>query len=158
MAPLAILISHSFSLFNSAHLTCGEGFARFRILNGCDRQQFEIWVPAKRFGFSDLSGPAGIFGERHLEHLLREYEAFYNSVRPHQGVENRPIGVIPFPVGTGPARAVPHRLRISTWRASGQLPACGVNEGNAPTSVVLLHHTRNTIRPHGELVMNSESQ
>lgn len=45
---------------------------------------------------------AVIFGERHLEHLLREYVAFYNSVRPYQGTENRLIGTIPFPNGTGP--------------------------------------------------------
>lgn len=43
-----------------------------------------------------------VLGQRHLEHLLREYVAFYNSVRPHQGTENRPIGIIPFPNGTGP--------------------------------------------------------
>jgi putative transposase len=43
-----------------------------------------------------------IFGERHLDHVVKEYAAFYNSVRPHQGIENRPIGVIPFPGGTGP--------------------------------------------------------
>jgi putative transposase len=33
-----------------------------------------------------------VFGERHLEYLLREYEAYYNTVRPHQGLRNRTIG------------------------------------------------------------------
>jgi putative transposase len=33
-----------------------------------------------------------VFGERHLEYLLREYERYYNTVRPHQGIENRTIG------------------------------------------------------------------
>jgi len=33
-----------------------------------------------------------VFGERHLEYLIREYEDYYNTVRPHQGIENRTIG------------------------------------------------------------------
>ena len=35
-----------------------------------------------------------IFGERHLEFLVREYERHYNTVRPHQGLGNKPIGVV----------------------------------------------------------------
>ena len=38
-----------------------------------------------------------VFGERHLDHLLREYEDFYNTVRPHQGLGNRTIGVVAMP-------------------------------------------------------------
>ncbi|XHR30482.1 MAG: integrase core domain-containing protein [Chthoniobacteraceae bacterium] len=44
-----------------------------------------------------------VFGEQHLEHLIREYEHHYNTVRPHQGLGNRTLGValIP-PPGSGP--------------------------------------------------------
>jgi len=38
-----------------------------------------------------------VFGENHLEFLLREYEQYYNTVRPHQGLGNKPIGVIALP-------------------------------------------------------------
>ncbi|PTY02081.1 hypothetical protein DB346_10180 [Verrucomicrobia bacterium LW23] len=39
-----------------------------------------------------------VFGQRHLEFLLREFESYYNTVRPHQGIANRTIGnIIPFP-------------------------------------------------------------
>ncbi|XHR29695.1 MAG: integrase core domain-containing protein [Chthoniobacteraceae bacterium] len=36
-----------------------------------------------------------VFGEHHLEYLVREYEDYYNTVRPHQGIGNRAIGVAP---------------------------------------------------------------
>ncbi|XHR31041.1 MAG: integrase core domain-containing protein [Chthoniobacteraceae bacterium] len=35
-----------------------------------------------------------VFGERHLEYLVREYEDYYNTVRPHQGLENKPISIV----------------------------------------------------------------
>ncbi|XHR30520.1 MAG: integrase core domain-containing protein [Chthoniobacteraceae bacterium] len=38
-----------------------------------------------------------VFGERHLEYLIREYEDYYNSVRPHQGLDNKPIGIVAMP-------------------------------------------------------------
>lgn len=37
------------------------------------------------------------FGERHLEYLIREHEDYYNSARPHQGLENKPIGIVSMP-------------------------------------------------------------
>ena len=43
-----------------------------------------------------------VFGGRHLEFLAREYEDHYNTVRPHQGLGNVPIGMIPFPSVAGP--------------------------------------------------------
>ncbi len=38
-----------------------------------------------------------VFGERHLDHLVREYEDYYNTVRPHQGIGNRTIGITALP-------------------------------------------------------------
>ena len=38
-----------------------------------------------------------VFGQRHLEHLLGEYEIFYNTVRPHQGLRNKTIGITSLP-------------------------------------------------------------
>jgi len=33
-----------------------------------------------------------IFGETHLRHILSEYLTYYHRVRPHQGLDNRPLG------------------------------------------------------------------
>ena len=37
------------------------------------------------------------FGVRHLEHLVHSYAAYYNSVRCHSGLDNRPVGEGPPP-------------------------------------------------------------
>ena len=43
-----------------------------------------------------------IWNQRHLLHVLREYETFYNEHRPHQGIANaRPLAPLPEPI-TGP--------------------------------------------------------
>ena len=40
-----------------------------------------------------------IWNQRHLLHALREFEQFYNSHRPHQGIANaRPLRVLPSPI------------------------------------------------------------
>jgi hypothetical protein len=37
--------------------------------------------------------------QRHLLYALREYEAFYNTHRPHQGIANaRPLPLLPEPI------------------------------------------------------------
>jgi hypothetical protein len=37
--------------------------------------------------------------QRHLLHALHEYEQFYNSHRPHQGIANtRPLQALPQPI------------------------------------------------------------
>jgi len=38
-----------------------------------------------------------VFGERHLDFLIKEYETYYNTVRPHQGLKNQTIGVASMP-------------------------------------------------------------
>jgi putative transposase len=45
-----------------------------------------------------------ICNQRHLLHALREYEIFYNTHRPHQGINNaRPLAPLPEPI-TNPNR------------------------------------------------------
>jgi putative transposase len=40
-----------------------------------------------------------IWNRRHLMHALREFERFYNSHRPHQGIANaRPLRALPLPI------------------------------------------------------------
>ena len=46
---------------------------------------------------NECMGQFVVFGERHLEYLLREYERHYNTVRPHQGMRNRTIGTVSMP-------------------------------------------------------------
>jgi transposase InsO family protein len=62
----------------------------------------ERWVRTCR---RELLDRTLIFNERHLLHALREYEAFYNKHRPHQGIANaRPLAPLPEPITD------PHRL------------------------------------------------
>jgi hypothetical protein len=45
-----------------------------------------------------------VWNQHHLLHALREYEAFYNGHRPHQGIANaRPLTPLPEPI-TDPDR------------------------------------------------------
>jgi putative transposase len=38
-----------------------------------------------------------VFGENHLRYIVEQYSAYYNAVRPHQGVGNEPVGVEKMP-------------------------------------------------------------
>src|SRR5258705_36439 len=52
-----------------------------------------------------------IWNQRHLLHALREYEAFYNPHRPHQGIVNaRPLRRLPQPI-TDPDRLAHLNIR-----------------------------------------------
>ena len=61
----------------------------------------ERWVRTCR---RELLDQTLILNQRHLLHALREYEAFYNEHRPHQGITNtRPLAPLPEPI-TDPDR------------------------------------------------------
>jgi transposase InsO family protein len=53
----------------------------------------ERWIGTCR---RELLDQTLILNQRHLLHALREYEAFYNEHRPHQGITNaRPLAPLP---------------------------------------------------------------
>jgi transposase InsO family protein len=56
----------------------------------------ERWVRTCR---RELLDRMLIWNQRRLLHALREYEAFYNTHRPHQGIDNaRPLASLPEPI------------------------------------------------------------
>jgi putative transposase len=56
----------------------------------------ERWVRTCR---RELLDRTLIYNQRHLLHTRREYEAFYNAHRPHQGIANaRPLAPLPEPI------------------------------------------------------------
>ena len=67
----------------------------------------EPWVLTCR---RELLDRTLIWNQRHLLNALREFEQFYNSHRPHQGIANaRPLRALPAPI---PATGVAAHLRI----------------------------------------------
>jgi putative transposase len=67
----------------------------------------ERWIQTCRHELLDRTL---IWNQQHLLHALREYERFYNSPRPHQGIANaRPLQPLPEPI-TDPAQIT--RLNI----------------------------------------------
>ncbi|MFI0468294.1 integrase core domain-containing protein [Saccharopolyspora sp. 5N102] len=53
----------------------------------------ERWVQTCR---RELLDRTLIWNQRHLLHALREFEQFYNTHRPHQGIANaRPLHPLP---------------------------------------------------------------
>jgi transposase InsO family protein len=56
----------------------------------------ERWVQTCR---RELLDRTLIWNQRHLLHALRQFEAFYNEHRPHQGIANaRPLRPLPTPI------------------------------------------------------------
>ena len=54
-----------------------------------------------------------IWNQRHLLHALREFEAFYNQHRPHQGLANaRPPQPLPPPIATVTELRIHRRDRL----------------------------------------------
>jgi transposase InsO family protein len=68
----------------------------------------ERWVRTCR---RELLDRTLIFNQRHLLYALREYEVFYNTHRPHQGIANaRPLVPLPEPI-TDPDRLAQLNIR-----------------------------------------------
>jgi transposase InsO family protein len=77
----------------------------------------ERWVRTCRH---ELLGRTLIYNQRHLLHALREYETFYNTHRPHQGIANaRPLAPLPEPI-TNPDRLA--QLNIHRRDRLGGIP------------------------------------
>jgi transposase InsO family protein len=69
----------------------------------------ERWVQTCR---RELLDRTLIWNQAHLLHALREFEHFYNSHRPHQGIGNaRPLNALPPPISPADADARLHVLR-----------------------------------------------
>ena len=70
----------------------------------------ERWVQTCR---PELPGRTLIWNQAHLLHALREFEQFYNTHRPHQGIGNaRPLRALPPPIPEpGTATRLPVRRR-----------------------------------------------
>ena len=67
----------------------------------------ERWVQTCR---RELLDRTLIWNQAHLLHALREFEQFYNSHRPHQGIANaRPLHALPPPI---PEPAAATRLHV----------------------------------------------
>ncbi|WP_158854829.1 integrase core domain-containing protein [Saccharothrix deserti] len=68
----------------------------------------ERWIQSCR---RELLDRTLIWNQQHLLHALREYEKFYNTHRPHQGIANaRPLHPLPQPA-TGQARLTHLHIR-----------------------------------------------
>jgi putative transposase len=66
----------------------------------------ERWIQTCRHELLDRTL---IWNQQHLLHTLREYEQFYNSHRPHQGIA-RPLQPLPEPI-TDPAQTSQLKIR-----------------------------------------------
>jgi transposase InsO family protein len=68
----------------------------------------ERWIQSCR---RELLDRTLIWNQQHLLHALREYEQFYNTHRPHQGITNaRPLHALPPPI-TNQAQLVDLNVR-----------------------------------------------
>ena len=61
----------------------------------------ERWIQSCRYELLDRTL---VWNQAHLLHVLREYEIFFNTHRPHRGISNaRPLAPLPEPI-TDPDR------------------------------------------------------
>lgn len=60
-----------------------------------------------------------VLGELHLYRVIREYVAYFNRARPHQGIEQQiPEGSPSIPEKGGKAKIIDHRVPGAEWVAS----------------------------------------
>jgi putative transposase len=77
---------------------CDTGFEHVGQRKVVEADQCDRWIETCRH---DLLDRTLIWNQRHLLHALRQYEHFYNTHRPHQGIANaRPLQPLPTPITT----------------------------------------------------------
>jgi integrase-like protein len=104
----------------------------------------ERWVLTCR---RELLDRTLICNQRHLLHLLREFEQFYNSHRPHQGIANaRQYKTYPHP---SPGRTTTHPSTSAGTSKSGSTQGLGTAQGirdNGPATP--MRAERKYLNPH----------
>jgi transposase InsO family protein len=96
------------ALFNAILADAGITVVRSSVQVPRMNAIMERWVRTCR---RELLNRTLIWNQRHLLHALREYEAFYNTHRPHQGIANaRPLRPLPEPI-TDPERLAHLNIR-----------------------------------------------
>ncbi|MDP9373774.1 MAG: integrase core domain-containing protein [Chloroflexota bacterium] len=112
--------------------TYGSAFTRVAAATGIEELRMAYRAPRQNAICERLLGSVRrecldhvlILGEAHLHRVLREYGAYYNTARPHQGLQQRipdPAAVRALrPADRGPVRAVPvlGGLHHTYWRAA----------------------------------------
>ncbi|MEU1036694.1 hypothetical protein ABZ402_50545 [Streptomyces mirabilis] len=88
-------------LLRLAYLAVSNAFAVLRLLPMSDRDKdaeildLRHQITCRR----EVLDRTLIWNHAHLLHALREFEEFYNSHRPHQGIANaRPLHPLPVPI------------------------------------------------------------
>ncbi|WP_229373171.1 transposase [Umezawaea beigongshangensis] len=108
------------ALFDSALADAGTQVAFSGVRLPRMNAIMERWIRSCRHELLDRTL---IWNQRHLLHALRQYEQFYNTHRPHQGINNaRPLRASPSALTD---RAAAARLRIrQRQRLGGILNQC----------------------------------
>jgi hypothetical protein len=84
------------TMFDTILADAGITVVQHRCPNTPDERDHGTLVRTRR---RELLDRTLILNQRHVLHALREYEVFYNTHRPHQGIANdRPLARLPGPI------------------------------------------------------------